>query len=141
MRTCFKFISSFGLSLLFLLASNSYAMHIHHCGGEEVDSSFITKAEGCGMEMGSSTDYKPIGFNALPCCSDIVSQLNSSIQNFSKTNVVDLDFIPEFYPKDIPDFILPKVFENKGVNFRFYDPPNRNSFRSPFPALIQVFIL
>ena len=141
MRTFFKFISTLSLSLLFLLASNSYAMYTHHCGGEAVDSSFMTKSDGCGMEMHSSKDYKSTGFNALPCCSDIVSQMTSGIQSFSKTNAVDLDFVPEFYPSDIPVFILPKISEKKAFELPFYDPPNRNSFRSPYPALIQVFIL
>ncbi len=141
MRAFFKFFINLSLSCLFLLASNSYAMHTHHCGGRAVESSLMTKAEGCGMELHPGANHKPNGFNALPCCSDIVSQITSGIQSFSKTDRVEVGFVPDFYPLDYCGLIPPKIFNIKGLLVRYWDPPNQNSFRSPFPALIQVFII
>jgi hypothetical protein len=141
MRSFFKFLSSISLSLLFLVASNTYAMHTHHCGGQAIESSFMTKAEGCGMEMHLEIEKKSIGFNALPCCSDIVSQMTSGMQSFNLAASVDIDFVPKFYPNSLFSLSLPTISNEKDFVVSFCDPPIQNSFKAPSPSLIQVFII
>lgn len=61
---------SIALALLLLVSTTSWKVEKHYCLGHIVDISFFTPADGCGMEMESSTGTTAFETEDS-CCSDV----------------------------------------------------------------------
>lgn len=71
------------LALLMLVATNSYAISSHFCGGNLVDVSYFGKSSGC-CSMVVEDDCNPKPVVKKSCCVETLQIIDANISDFSK---------------------------------------------------------
>lgn len=93
-QTFFK-IKAIFLALLFLVATNTYAVSSHFCGSYLVDVSYLGKADSCAMELviddcDNDSTYK------ANCCKETIQLLEIDIESLLNQNTIKV-FTAHFF--------------------------------------------
>ena len=93
-------ISAFLLALIVLFSSSFVIVDTHYCYGEEIDSSFIGSADGCGMGMSScSLEDSPSSLLESECCNntfDFKFATTFKVQHHEKIDTQQVSFTSLF---------------------------------------------
>jgi len=117
MKQIIKNITSVSLAFLVLFSTMSFTINEHYCGGSLVDTAWFVEAEGCGMEMESSTS-----FSADSCCNDVITIVEGQ-DEVKQNNQLTFDqqiFVTAFI------HIYGELFEapiTEAISFKDYVPP------------------
>lgn len=115
-------ITAFFMAFVVLISTMSFAVNLHFCGGNLVETALFSKAEGCGMEMQNpSTDGCSI--TKANCCND--EQLVINGQDELKLRIDTLSFENQVF---LASYIYTYIngFEALDKNlssFKTYKPP------------------
>lgn len=115
-------ITAFFMAFVVLISTMSFAVNLHFCGGNLVETALFSKAEGCGMEMQNpSTDGCSI--TKANCCND--EQLVINGQDELKLRIDTLSFENQvFLASYIYTYINGfEALENNLSSFKTYKPP------------------
>jgi hypothetical protein len=69
MHSRFRKVFSMLMAFVVMFSTMSFAVSMHYCGDSLVETAFFKKAEGCGMEVHSSS-MEVCVFTKKSCCED-----------------------------------------------------------------------
>ena len=117
MKQTIKNITSISLAFLVLFSTMSFTINEHYCGGSLVETSWFVEAEGCGMEMETSTS-----FSADSCCNDIVTIVDGQdeVKQNSQLTIDQQVFITAFIHTYSELFEVPVT---EAISYKDYVPP------------------
>ncbi len=128
-------IVSLALAALVLVASSSFTVNMHLCGGSVQSVSLIEKATPCPMEVNTPPCHKALAKRAS-CCDDeqflyqgqdFKNQESANIQVEQQALVVELPILAQIIP-------VATVFSQPAL----YKPP---LLQHDIPVLIQSFLI
>lgn len=121
MKIATQKIAGFLMALVVLLSTMSFTVSMHFCQGKLVDTSFFSKAEGCGMEM----DANAIEMNG--CCDN--HEITLEGQDELKLPISDLGFEQEL-------FVVSFLFSYNEL-FKAVEEDVTHYFENPPPLLVR----
>ncbi len=131
-------IVSLVLAALVLVASSSFTVNMHLCGGSVQSVSLIEKAEPCAMEKLALQCKAKTNIKKSPCCED--EELTFEGNDFNATQIAKAEIQNNFW---IAIAFTPLQFSSplnssQHSSFSIYKPPllQRN-----IPVLIQSFLI
>lgn len=80
-------IKAIFLAIVFLFATNTYAVTSHFCGSYLVDVSYFGNAKACGMELSTDDDCASAPKFKKNCCSQSTQLLKSDVENFTAKKI------------------------------------------------------
>jgi hypothetical protein len=128
-------IVSLALAALVLVASSSFTVNMHLCGGSVQSVSLIEKATPCPMEINTPPCHK--AFAKRSCCDD--EQFTYSGQDFKNQQAATVQIAQQAWVSDLP--VLAQVVPVASVSYphhTFYKPP---LLQHDIPVLIQSFLI
>ena len=130
-------IKAFFLAILFLIASNTYAVTSHFCGSFVVDVSYLGKAESCGMEV-SEDDCDSKTQIKSNCCTESTQLFDSDLSNFTKqfdAQFFDIAFVPSFVESYI------ELYSKKKNEYNFPKDKSPPYISKDFQVLFETFLI
>lgn len=121
MKGLFQKISAILMAFILMLSTMSFTVSMHYCMDELVDTSFFSKAEGCGMEM----DADAIEMNG--CCDNHEIKLEG--QDELKLPVSDLGFEQQL-------FVVSFLYSYNEL-FQVVEEDVTHYFKNPPPLLVR----
>jgi hypothetical protein len=128
-------IVSLALACMVLVASSSFTVNMHLCGGSVQSVSLIEKATPCPMEVNTPPCHKAIAKRA--CCDD--EQFLYQGQDFKNHEIVKIQDVQQAWVVDVP--VLTQIAPTSLASFldyTFYKPP---LLQHDIPVLIQSFLI
>lgn len=129
-------IISFALAALVLVASSSFTVNMHLCGGSVHSVSLVEKAKPCPMEINTPPCHKAFAKRAS-CCDD--EQFTYSGQDFKNHEAATIQMAQQAWVSDLP--VLAQVVPVASVSnshHTFYKPP---LLQHDIQVLIQSFLI
>lgn len=135
--TSLRKIVSVSLALLVLIASASFTINMHLCGGSVQSVSLIEKAKPCPMEVNVPACHKEMA-KRNSCCDD--EQLTYEGQDFKSHELTNVAAIQQAWVAELPliALIVPESTTVKAQHVIFYKPP---LLQHNIPVLIQSFLI
>ncbi|MCW5910830.1 MAG: hypothetical protein KIT62_07140 [Cyclobacteriaceae bacterium] len=129
-------IVSVSLALLVFVASASFTVNMHLCGGQVQSVSFIEKATPCPMEVKMPPCHKEFAKRSS-CCND--EQLTYKGQDFKVHDTSSIQIAQSAWVLELPLIaeIVPSS-THAAVHYQPYKPP---LLRHDIPVLIQSFLI
>lgn len=129
-------IISLFLALIFLVASNTYAVTSHFCHGNLVDISYLGSPNTCGMEQNDQGN----GVSQVKnnCCSDSTQILESDMENLTlkdSQSVESVDLVASIIEKQILNI---PIF---GMVNGYHSDKSPPDLYKDFQVLFQTFLI
>ncbi len=123
MKAFFKNIASVFLAFLVLFSTMSFTISEHYCGNTLVDTSIISKAKTCGMEIQEKSPKESCTIEKKDCCKDVVKVIEG--QDDLKIDYSKISFEQELF---IASFLYTYInlfegLDKKAIPFNDYSPP------------------
>ncbi len=130
-------IKAFFLAILFLVASNTYAVTSHFCGSFLVDVSYFGEAESCGMEV-SQDDCESKTQIKSNCCTESTQLFESDLSAFTKQ--LDFQFFDiVFVPSIVESFI--ELYSQLEKEYKFPKDKSPPYTSKDFQVLFETFLI
>lgn len=123
MKEFIKNIASIFLAFLVLCSTVSFTINEHYCGNTLVNSSIISKAKTCGMDMSAKSPKEGCSIEKKDCCKDVVKLIKG--QDDLKIDHYTLSFEQQLF---ITSFVYSYInlfegLDKKAIPFNDYSPP------------------
>lgn len=125
------------LAVLVLIASASFTVNLHLCGGQVQSVAFIEKATPCPMEVQTPPCHKELAKRSS-CCDD--EQLVYEGQDFKIHEPVNLSTVQVAWVIELPliSCLIPEYITAEVQHYSRYKPP---ILQHDIPVLIQSFLI
>lgn len=123
MKVFIKNIASVFLAFLVLFSTMSFTISEHYCGSTLVNTSIISKAKTCGMDMQINSTKEDCNILKKDCCKDVIKLIEG--QDDLKIDYLTLSFEQQLF---ITSFVhtyinLFEGLDKKSIPFNDYSPP------------------
>jgi len=122
MNQVFHKIMSLAMAFVVLFSTLSFTVNMHYCGGTLVETAFLKKAKGCGMEMEKPAS-EGCSITKKNCCDD--KQLAIEGQDELQLQIDKITFEQQVF---IASFVYTYInlfegLDNKVSSYEEYKPP------------------
>ncbi|PKQ45460.1 HYC_CC_PP family protein [Confluentibacter flavum] len=122
MKQIFHKIVSMLMAFVVLFSTLSFTLNMHYCGDTLVETAFLHKAKGCGMELQNPSTEGCV-ITKLNCCNDKQLLIDGQDELQLKIDKISLEkqvFITSFVHTYINLF---EGLDNNAPTFKEYKPP------------------